>query len=93
MSDEDGFRLEQHIGTIMQIMVVGLLAWSLKTNVEMTTQMGILNVKVEVLSATVNQGTQDRYRGTDAAKDFASVWSQFSRYETRIEKLEAASAR
>ncbi len=93
MSDEDGFRLEQHIGTIMQIMVVGLLAWSLKTNVEMTTQMGILNVKVEALSATVNQGTQDRYRGTDAAKDFASVWSQFTRHETRIEKLEARSAR
>ena len=89
MSDEDGFRLEQHIGTIMQIMVVGLLAWSLKTNVEMTTQIGILNVKVEALSATVNQGTTDRYRGTDAAKDFASVWAEIARHDTRINKLES----
>jgi hypothetical protein len=89
MSDEDGFRLEQHIGTIMQIMVVGLLAWSLKTNIEMTTQVGILNVKVEALSATVNQGTQDRYRGSDAAKDFAGVWAEFKRVDTRLNKLES----
>ncbi len=88
MGSEDGFRLEQHIGTIMQIMVVGLLAWSLKTNVEMTTQMGILNVKVEALSTTVNQGTQDRYRGSDAAKDFAGVWAEMNRQDTRINKLE-----
>jgi hypothetical protein len=89
MSDEDGFRLEQHIGTIMQIMVVGLLAWSLKTNVEMTTQIGILNVKVEALSTTVNQGTADRYRGSDAAKDFAGVWAEFNRVDTRLNKLES----
>jgi len=89
MSDEDGFRLEQHIGTIMQIMVVGLLAWSLKTNVEMTTQIGILNVKVEALSTTVNQGTADRYRGSDAAKDFAGVWAEFNRVDSRLNKLES----
>jgi hypothetical protein len=89
MSDDDKFQLERHIGTIMQIMVVGLLAWSLKTNIEMTTQVGILNVKVEALSATVNQGTTDRYRGSDAAKDFAGVWAEFNRVDTRLNKLEA----
>jgi hypothetical protein len=89
MSDEDKFKLEQHIGTIMQIMVVGLLAWSLKTNVELTTQIGILNVKVEALSATVNQGTTDRYRGSDAAKDFAGVWAEFNRVDSRLNKLES----
>ena len=89
MSEPDGFRLEQHIGTIMQIMVVGLLAWSLKTNVDMTTQIGILNVKVEALSATVNQGTTDRYRGSDAAKDFAGVWAEFNRVDSRLNKLES----
>jgi hypothetical protein len=87
MSDE-GFRLEQHIGTIMQVLVVGLLAWSLKTNVELTTQMSVVQVKLESLQVTVNQGTQDRYRGTDAAKDFAGVWSEFGRMDARLNKLE-----
>lgn len=89
MSDEDGFRLEQHIGTIMQIIVVALLGWSLKTNVELTTQMGIVQAKLESLQSTVNQGSQDRYRGMDAAKDFSAVWVQLHRMETRIEKVEA----
>ena len=89
MSEPDGFRLEQHIGTIMQILVVGLLAWSLKTNVEMTTQMGIVQVKLESLQTTVNQGTADRYRGTEAAKDFQGVWAELARHETRIQKLES----
>lgn len=88
MSENEGFRLEQHIGTIMQILVVGLLAWSLKTNVEMTTQMGIVQVKLEALQSTVSQGAQDRYRGSDAAKDFAGVWAEFSRHDSRIQKLE-----
>ena len=89
MSDEDKFRLEQHIGTIMQILVVALLGWSLKTNVEMTTQMGIVQVKLESLQTTVNQGTQDRYRGTDAAKDFAGVWAELQRHDVRIQKIES----
>lgn len=89
MSDEDKFRLEQHIGTIMQILVVGLLAWSLKTNVEMVTQMGIVEVKLEALSTTVNQGTTDRYRGSDAAKDFAGVWAELNRHDSRLQKIES----
>lgn len=88
MSDESGFRLEQHISTIMQIMVVGLLAWSLKSNVELTTQMGIVQAKIENLQATVSHGAQDRYRGTDAAKDFSAVWAELSRHDSRLSKLE-----
>lgn len=91
MSDEGGIRLEQHIGTLMQILVVALLGWSLKTNVEMTTQMGIVQVKLEALQTTVNQGTQDRYRGSDAAKDFANVWTEINRIEVRIQKIESRS--
>lgn len=89
MSDEDKFRLEQHIGTIMQILVVGLLAWSLKTNVEMVTQMGIVEVKLEALSAIVNQGTTDRYRSSDAAKDFSGVWAELNRHDSRLQKIES----
>ena len=89
MSENEGFRLEQHIGTTIPPMVVGLLAWSLKTNVEMTTQIGIVQVKLEALQSTVNQGTTDRYRGTDAAKDFSAVWSELARHDARLNKIES----
>jgi hypothetical protein len=88
MSESDRFRFEQHIGTIMQIMVEELLAWSLKSNVELTTQMGIVQAKIEYLQATVSQGTSDQYHSTDAAKDMSAIWSEFSRYDVRINKLE-----
>ena len=83
-----GIRLEQHIGTILQIMVVALLAWSLTTTQSLTGDMAVLKVKVESLTATLNQGTSDRYRGTDAAKDFAAVRSEMSYLERRISTLE-----
>ena len=73
----------------MPVMVVGLLAWSLKSNVELTTQMGIVQAKIENLQVTVSQGTQDRYRGADAAKDFASVWGELARHDARLNKLES----
>lgn len=83
------WRLEQHVGTIMQVLIVGLLAWSLKTNVETTTQIGILQSEVRNLQLTVQQGTTDRYRGSDAARDLAAVWSELTRHSARMDKLEA----
>jgi len=77
------------VGTIMQILIVGLLGWSLKTNVDTITQLGILQAEVRALQVTVNQGTQDRYRGVDAAKDFQSVWAELGRINVRVDKLES----
>jgi hypothetical protein len=87
--NEDGFRLEQHIGTIMQIIVVALLGWSLKTNVDMIVQMGVVQAKLEALTTVVNQGTNDRYRGSDAQKDFAPVWAEINRLNARCDKIES----
>jgi len=86
---DNSWRLEQHVGTIMQAAVIGLLAWSLKTNVELTNQVGILQVQVSALQNTVAQGTQDRYHAADAARDFASVWSELNRHSARMDGLEA----
>lgn len=83
-----GIRLEQHIGTILQIMVVALLAWSLSTTQTLTGDMAVLKVKVESLTTTLNQGTSDRYRGADAVKDFAAIRSEMSYLERRIATLE-----
>ena len=86
-------RLEQHVGTIMQIMVIGLLGWSLKTNVDTRAEIGVLQAKVEAMQTTINQGTNDRYRGSDAARDFAAVWAELQRQGSRINDIEERNRR
>jgi hypothetical protein len=91
MPEQDELRrsiLEQHIGTILQVMVVGLLGWSLATTVELRTDIGILKAKMEAVQTTLSQGTNDRYHGTDAARDFKGVWNEIQRLEARVDKCE-----
>lgn len=83
------WRLEQHVGTIMQALVIGLLAWSLKTNVDLTNQVAILQVQVSSLQATVAQGAHDLYRAADASRDMTAVWAELDRHSARMDKLEA----
>jgi hypothetical protein len=80
--------LEQHIGTILQIMVIGLLGWSLTTTVDMRTDMGIMKAKMEAVQTALAQGTNDRYRAADAARDFKAVWDEVARIESRITRCE-----
>lgn len=82
-------KLEQHVGTIMQIMVIALLGWSLKTSVDLTGQVGVLLVRVAALETLVSQGTTDRYRGSDAARDLAAVRTEMGYIERRVNRLEA----
>jgi hypothetical protein len=83
--------IEQHVGTILQITVVGLLAWSLSATVGLTTDVGILKAKMEAIQTTLSQGTADRYRGSDAQRDFKAVELEMERMHRRIVVLEAAS--
>lgn len=95
MDDDDigerrsSIRLEQHIGTILQITVVALLGWSLATTQTMSQDVAVLKVRVEALSTAVNQGTADRYRGADAAKDFANIHTEMQFLERRVQALES----
>ncbi len=95
MPDDDIKRsiLEQHLGTVLQIMVVGLLGWSLLTTQNMSKEVEVLKFKVEAVSVTLAQGTTDRYRGTDAARDFAAVRHEMAYLEKRLADLEGKAAR
>lgn len=89
MERRTGSRLEQHIGTILQVTVVALLAWSLTTTQRMSEEVAVLKVKVEALSMTLQQGSNDRYRGTEAARDFAAIRQEMQFMDRRIQTLEA----
>ena len=80
--------MEQHIGTILQVTVIGLLGWSLVTTVDLRTDIGIMKSKMESVQVTLAQGTSDRYRGSDAARDFKIVWEEFNRHDSRLKTIE-----
>lgn len=80
--------MEQHLGTILQILVVALLGWSLSTTMSLSKDVEVLKVQVNSLSVTITQGTNDRYRGTDAARDFAAVRDEILRLDRRLQRLE-----
>jgi len=44
---------------------------------------------VESLTISIQQGSNDRYRGTDAAKDFAAVRQEIQFIERRVSAMEA----
>lgn len=80
--------IEQHISVILQIMVVGLLAWSLKTTQELSSDVSVLKVQVQALQVLVQQAANDRYRAADAEKDVSRIYSDMKTLETRITRLE-----
>jgi hypothetical protein len=88
MTADNSWRLEQHIGTVLQALVIALLGWSLKTTVDLRAEIGVIQAKLEAVQATMAQGTNDRYRGSDAARDFSAVWAEFQRREVRLSRLE-----
>ena len=86
---DPSFRLEQHIGTILQVMVIALLGWSLQTTVTLRTEVGVLQAKLEAVQAAMLRCTNDRYRSSDAARDFRSVWDEIARLDKRMGNCES----
>ena len=84
IAPKDRSLMEQHIGTILQIMVVGLLAWSLNTSVAMQRDVGILQSQIGSLQAAVNQASADRYRTSDAVRDHNMLYNEIQRLDKRV---------
>ena len=79
--------IEQHRGTIMQVMVIGLLGWSLSTTVAMNREMGEFKATVIMLQASLGTMTNDRYRASDATRDHAAIWAEIQRTNSQIKEL------
>ena len=79
--------IEQHLGTIMQVMVIGLLGWSLSTTVAMNREMGEFKATVIMLQASLGTMTNDRYRASDATRDHAAIWADIQRTNSQLKEL------
>ncbi len=82
--------IERHAGTVMQALIIGLLAWTGISLVTIQKDVAILQTEISALKLGINQGTNDRYRGTDAARDFATVYREL---EIRTKASEANTRR
>lgn len=87
MTTQQKSQLEQHVGTIMQVMVIGLLGWSLSTTASMNREMGEFKATVVALQASLAAATSDRYRASDAARDHASIWADLQRTDAHLKDL------
>lgn len=89
MERRAGSRIEQHIGTILQVLVVALLGWSLMTTQNMSKDVEVLKVRVDTLTLIIKEGGQDRYKGADATRDFNSIRQELQYLDRRVQRLEA----
>ncbi len=79
--------VERHAGTIMQALVIGLLAWTGLSLVTIQKDVAILQTEIMALKTTMIQGTNDRYRSMDAAKDFAAVYRELENRDRACQEL------
>ena len=65
--------MERHIQTGIQLLIVGLLGWTLLTVHNMDVSMGRLEEKLIAQAGTIillSKLSDDRYRAKDAERDF-----------------------
>lgn len=73
--------MERHVQTVLGAIIIALILWVGNTLTTNQTQMAIMHTNLTVLTdevsklrAKVEQGVDDRYRASDARRDFADVW-------------------
>ena len=70
------------ISTILQVMVIALLGWSLSTTVSLKTDVDVLKTQVSMLNNTIQQGVADRVA-------VAAIRADVSNFERRLSVCEA----
>lgn len=91
MSEQNKSGLERHIQSIAQIIIVGLCAWMAKTTHETSLEIARLSEQVRNMSiqiVSLEDKTRDRYKTTDAARDFGQVYDRITDLSVRIRSLE-----
>jgi hypothetical protein len=73
--------LEQHIGTVLQVMVIALLGWSLNTTVSLRSDVSVLQAQLSAVTSQLAQANTDRYL-------IAAIKSDVGSLERRIEMCE-----
>jgi len=94
-SDLSEIRWEGRLWTFFQIGMVALVGYltmqavdSQRLLAQIITEARYTNARLEKIEATIERGIDDRYRGTDARRDFDSVTRTINALESRIRTIE-----
>lgn len=92
MSDQaDRSILEQHMQTLISVVVAALIGWAGLTLQTMQQDVATLTTKIETLQSEVSrlrQLDQDRYSNTQAAQDWARNRLELDDIRKRLRDLE-----
>ncbi len=90
MSEEQPTRnaLERHFQTLVGAVALALLFWIFSSVQELNITVARQSEQIVELANKVAAGTNERYRISDAIRDFADRDRRLDRLETRVEKLE-----
>lgn len=70
------------------MLLFGVMGWIANTLMSVNSAIEVLKTEVEAQKMFTNNKTSDRYKGRDAARDFARVDEQIIRIDERLKDLE-----
>lgn len=81
-------KIEQHLGTIVQAVMIALLIWTGQSLLSLREQVAVMRVELTALQLIIQQGQNNRYSQADASRDLARVYIDMGRLEKRMEAIE-----
>ena len=88
MSDEKKSAYASHFQTIMLAMNVAVLGWMGATTFETSKKVEVLGAILDRVEDKLKTAGDDRYRGSDAVKDFLVRDRRIEELERRVGRLE-----
>lgn len=90
-SGEGSRIIERHFQSLVLALIVALVGWNLKTTVD--TQIVVARQEEKIAGLTrliklITTDMDDRYRLTDAKRDFAAVYVSMGHLEKRVDRIE-----
>lgn len=78
--------LEQHIQTVITVVVGALLLWTGSTLVDIKQEVTTLKVQVVMMQSQLQAGVDDRFRGSDWRREKEIIDDKFRRIESELDK-------
>ncbi len=83
--------VERHFQTFVGVVMVALLFWIFNSVQDLTVKVAVQNLNIQILSKTIEKlsvDTDDRYRSTEAKRDFYIRDAEINDIKKRITNLE-----
>ena len=87
-NNEDAPAWERHGQSVLTALILAGIMYIASQTINATTQIEIINVKLEVMTIALKDAAKDRYTALDAKNDLSLRDARIERYMTDIKVLE-----